>query len=304
MNQLEFDNIEGMILLSELSRRRIRSVAKLIRVDRNEVVVVMRVDPDKGEWWEMLVERRKAVYGQLRNAECFAFQSARSAPLRRSSQPAVKIADSFTRLHRPVQTTSIGRRDCQMRGTVREGQIRRLDPHPSREEAQRPSRDPLPKHRLAITQAIRTRIRGVQNISIVSLPTPLHNRADEDSEPEAIFNPLALDPGVLEELQATIARRLTPKPVKVRADIDVKCFAYAGIDAIRRALAAGEAVSTEEVPIKIRLVAPPAYVISTTSTDKVAAIELMEKAVEVIGEIITEEKGELVVKDKVGDHGC
>lgn len=37
-----------MILLSELSRRRIRSVNKLIRVGRNEVVVVMRVDPDKG----------------------------------------------------------------------------------------------------------------------------------------------------------------------------------------------------------------------------------------------------------------
>lgn len=38
-----------MILLSELSRRRIRSVQKLIRVGRNEVVVVMRVDPEKGE---------------------------------------------------------------------------------------------------------------------------------------------------------------------------------------------------------------------------------------------------------------
>lgn len=47
--QLEYDNIEGMILLSELSRRRIRSVQKLIRVGRNEVVVVMRVDPEKGE---------------------------------------------------------------------------------------------------------------------------------------------------------------------------------------------------------------------------------------------------------------
>jgi len=37
-----------MILLSELSRRRIRSIQKLIRVGRNEVVVVLRVDKDKG----------------------------------------------------------------------------------------------------------------------------------------------------------------------------------------------------------------------------------------------------------------
>ena len=46
---LEYNNIEGMILLSELSRRRIRSINKLIRVSRNEVVVVIRVDKDKGE---------------------------------------------------------------------------------------------------------------------------------------------------------------------------------------------------------------------------------------------------------------
>lgn len=46
--QLEYDNTEGMILLSELSRRRIRSIQKLIRVGRNEVVVVLRVDKEKG----------------------------------------------------------------------------------------------------------------------------------------------------------------------------------------------------------------------------------------------------------------
>lgn len=46
---LEYNNIEGMILLSELSRRRIRSINKLIRIGRNECVVVIRVDKEKGE---------------------------------------------------------------------------------------------------------------------------------------------------------------------------------------------------------------------------------------------------------------
>ena len=50
---LEYDNIDGMILLSELSRRRIRSIQKLIRVGRNEVVVVLRVDKEKGEYSEL-----------------------------------------------------------------------------------------------------------------------------------------------------------------------------------------------------------------------------------------------------------
>lgn len=46
---LEYNDIEGMILLSELSRRRIRSINKLLRVGRNECVVVIRVDKAKGE---------------------------------------------------------------------------------------------------------------------------------------------------------------------------------------------------------------------------------------------------------------
>merc|ERR1719252_537348 len=45
---LEYNNIEGMILLSEVSRRRIRSVNKLIRVGKQEVCMVLRVDKEKG----------------------------------------------------------------------------------------------------------------------------------------------------------------------------------------------------------------------------------------------------------------
>ena len=44
---LEYNNIEGMILLSELTRRRIRSVSKLIKVGRVEPVMVLRVDKEK-----------------------------------------------------------------------------------------------------------------------------------------------------------------------------------------------------------------------------------------------------------------
>jgi len=49
VNLLEYDDIEGMILLSELSRRRIRSVNKLIRIGKTEPVVVIRVYKDKGD---------------------------------------------------------------------------------------------------------------------------------------------------------------------------------------------------------------------------------------------------------------
>lgn len=54
---LEYNNIEGMILLSELSRRRIRSINKLIRIGRNECVVVIRVDKEKGRYREGCAEK-------------------------------------------------------------------------------------------------------------------------------------------------------------------------------------------------------------------------------------------------------
>lgn len=57
---------------------------------------------------------------------------------------------------------------------------------------------------------------------------------------------------VRELLMKNIRRRLTPQPVKVRADIEVTCFQYEGIDAIKRALKKGEQTSTEETPISVR----------------------------------------------------
>jgi predicted RNA-binding protein with RPS1 domain len=73
---LEYDNIDGMILLSELSRRRIRSIQKLIRVGRNEVVVVLRVDKEKGATAHLCLPlvptngRRSQVISISRSDEC------------------------------------------------------------------------------------------------------------------------------------------------------------------------------------------------------------------------------------------
>eukprot|EP00918_Siedleckia_nematoides_P011245 GHVU01024650.1.p1 GENE.GHVU01024650.1~~GHVU01024650.1.p1 ORF type:complete len:129 (-),score=15.67 GHVU01024650.1:213-599(-) len=44
----EYKDMEGMILMSELSKRRIRSVQKLIKIGKFEAVMVQRVDTLKG----------------------------------------------------------------------------------------------------------------------------------------------------------------------------------------------------------------------------------------------------------------
>lgn len=118
------------------------------------------------------------------------------------------------------------------------------------------------------------------------------------TEPAKVFEGIEIDEEVMKELQANIARRLTPQPVKIRADVEVSCFGYEGIDAVKEALRAGEAVSTENIPIKIKLVAPPLYVLVTHSTDKAGGIALMEQALEKITETIEKSEGRVVVKMK------
>lgn len=228
---LEYDNIEGMILLSELSRRRIRSVNKIIRVGRNEVAVVMRVDPDKG--YIDLSKRRVSAEEMTKCEELYEKGKTVDSII---TQVARKQDVDADKLYEQVAW-------------------------------------PLSRQYGHSYEAFKLSI----------------------TEPN-ILEALNLDAETLAELRLTIGRRLTPKPIKVRADVEVKCFAYQGIEAIKKALLAGEACSTKDVQIKIRLVAPPQYVMSTTSTDKVAAIEVMEKAVEKIGEVITEEKGDMTVK--------
>ena len=89
---LEYDDIDGMILLSELSRRRIRSIQKLIRIGRNEVVIVLRVDKEKGEVFFFFY--------------CFCLLDLEMV--------AVRLAHNSYRVYRFIEATSFSRGRRQM----------------------------------------------------------------------------------------------------------------------------------------------------------------------------------------------
>jgi translation initiation factor 2 subunit 1 len=57
-----------------------------------------------------------------------------------------------------------------------------------------------------------------------------------------------------------------------------------------------EAVSTEETEVKMKLVAPPLYVVTTQTLDKAEGLELLGKACDACREAIEGFKGKLVVK--------
>lgn len=231
---LEYNNIEGMILLSELSRRRIRSIQKLIRVGRNEVVVVLRVDKEKG--YIDLSKRRVSAEEVAKCEENFNKSKAVHGIMRHVAEKlSLDLEDLYTRFCWPLYA-KYGHAYDAFKLTI--------------------------------------------------------------NDPDAIFTDTDLPDRAKKELISNIRRRLTPQAIKIRADIECTCFGYEGIDAIKNALAIGEACSTADVQIKIKLVAPPLYVMVSNALDKQIGIETMEKALVDIEEAITAASGSLTVKMK------
>jgi predicted RNA-binding protein with RPS1 domain len=98
---LEYNNIEGLILLSELSRRRIRSINKLIRVGKHEVVMVIRVDKEKG--YIDLSKRRVSAEDVAKTEERFNKAKAVHSTLRHiSNRKLVPMAALYQRIAWPL----------------------------------------------------------------------------------------------------------------------------------------------------------------------------------------------------------
>lgn len=96
-----------------------------------------------------------------------------------------------------------------------------------------------------------------------------------------------MDDVTKEVLLSNIKRKLTSQAVKIRADIECACYGYEGIDAVKSALKAGLELSTEELPIKINLIAPPLYVMTTSTPEKQDGLKILQDAIEKIESTIT-----------------
>ncbi|OLQ13461.1 Eukaryotic translation initiation factor 2 subunit alpha [Symbiodinium microadriaticum] len=81
---LEYDNHEGMLLNSELSKRRIRSLAKLVKVGKTEICMVLRVDQEKG--YVDLSKRRVEPEDATAKEESFAKAKAVHGIMRHVAQ--------------------------------------------------------------------------------------------------------------------------------------------------------------------------------------------------------------------------
>ncbi|PKA59060.1 hypothetical protein AXF42_Ash001153 [Apostasia shenzhenica] len=107
----------------------------------------------------------------------------------------------------------------------------------------------------------------------------------------------ALTEEVKDALVKNIRRRMTPQPLKIRADIEMKCFQFDGVLHIKEAMRKAEAAGCDDCPVKIKLVAPPLYVLTTQTLDKEKGISVLNNAIKACNEEIEREKGKLVMKE-------
>ena len=85
---------------------------------------------------------------------------------------------------------------------------------------------------------------------------------------------------MFKEKISTILHMAQEKIMKYDVDqFQVSCYTYEGIDAVKDALRAGIACSTEVVPIRINLIAPPLYVMTTSTTEKGVSIQKKRKRI-------------------------
>ncbi|XP_066249295.1 eukaryotic translation initiation factor 2 subunit 1 [Euwallacea similis] len=222
---LEYNNIEGMILLSELSRRRIRSINKLIRVGKTEPVVVIRVDKEKG--YIDLSKRRVSAEDVEKCTERFAKAKAVNSILRHVAE--LLKYESDDQLEELYQKTA-----WHFEEKYKKNKASAYD---------------------FFKQAV--------------------------ADP-SILAECELDDKTKEVLLSNIKRKLTSQAVKIRADIECACYGYEGIDAVKTALKTGLALSTEELPIRINLIAPPLYVMTTSTPEKQDGLRILNEAIEVI----------------------
>merc|ERR1711976_298948 len=221
---LEYNNIEGMILLSELSRRRIRSINKLIRVGRSECVVVIRVDRDKG--YIDLSKRRV------------------------SPEEVVKCEEKFAKAK------------CVNSILGHVGELMNYETDEQLEELYHKTAWYFDKK------------YGKPGASYEAFKHAVSN-------PE-VLDELNLDEETREVLISNIKRRLTPQAVKIRSDIEVARYGYEGVDAVKQSLQSGLDLSTEEMPIKINLIAPPLCVMTTQTLERSDGLEKMKEALDKI----------------------
>ena len=272
---LEYNNIEGMILLSELSRRRIRSINRLLRVGKDEVVMVIRVDKEKG--YIDLSKRRASPEDIVKTEERFTkSKTVHSIIKHMSGKLKVPMLSLYTRIGWPLYKRYGHAFDAF--------QVAVSDP------------DAVFKD-LDMTDAERAELCAYLKLKMA--PQPLRIRADIQVTCVAYEGVGAIRTALVRLLACLLVTDNTPARGCAHTAHPQHTHTTPPPPPPpppQHPQEAAEAVSTEAIPIKVQLIAPPVFVMLATTLDKAGGIELMTSAIAVAKAEIEKRGGQLIVK--------
>ncbi|KAI3940785.1 hypothetical protein MKW98_030104 [Papaver atlanticum] len=243
---LEYNNIEGMILFIELSRTRIRSVGSLMKVGKQEPVMVLRVDKDKG-----YVDLSKTRVDEYDIAICGERYSKS------------KLVHSI--LRHVAETMQLDLEDLYIHVGW-----------------------PLYRKYGHAYEAF---------MLIVADPDTILNsltRKVNEVGPDGQEVMTKLVPALTVEVKDALIENIT-KEVKDALIKNIKKH----IEAMRKA----EATGNDDFPVKMKLVVPPLYVLTTQTLDMEQGIMVLTNAIQACTEAIDSHKGKLVVKEAPRAYG-
>ena len=232
---LEYNNIEGMILTSELSRRRIKSMNKLIPVNKIEVASVLRVEAEKG----YIDLSKKRV-----NPEEIA----------QMQEKCKKSKTVHSMIHKLASSLNITAENL---------------------------------YELFVWDLYKKFGHAYDAFKLI-LAEP------EKKILEGYYLDVKIEKAFLKEIQ----HRFTLPLLKIRAQLEVTCFTYEGIDAIKESLKEATKLSSKECPIRVIVIAAPVYLVTTTTVHKEKGLELISQACDLIKNRMIEKGGEVVLKQE------
>ena len=112
-------------------------------------------------------------------------------------------------------------------------------------------------------------------------------------EPEIVFTKIDISDEHKEKLLATLHRKLTVNPFKIRVDFSLTCTNYDGVEAIREALlTAKHEVNDENWNLEFKMIAPPHYKCEVISLNRGAGEQKLKQALAVIKRVIKANGGQ------------
>jgi len=244
---LEYNGREGMLLLSELSKRRIRSVSKLLRVGRTETCKVISADQDKA----IIDLSKKSVDPEdaKKKAEQYARAKGVHGVMRHVAMTHnIAVEDLCEKVVWPLNK--------------------------------------MPHEFQDAYEAFKKHVNEEVNIwEMVDFSQPGKDLSDIAEKLKA-------------DIEINLRRRLITHALRMRAKVDVSCFEFEGIDAIKAALAEGLRASTSDCEVKIKLISHPLFMLTCICQEKSLGMNTLDEAMEKIKKSIESAGGVFAVKSK------